>query len=115
MSCKGLAVVLKDFCAATMCQTQLFGASVPFNPGSSPMSSLLLAMNMACTLFRLTPAEALLGATRHAALALGLPDHGSLEQGKVADLAVCNCAHPSELAYRIGFDPLHKRILGGVL
>jgi imidazolonepropionase len=83
------------------------------NPGSSPMTSLLLAMNMACTLFRMTPAEALAGATRHAARALGLPDRGTIAPGQIADLAVWNCGHPSELAYRIGFNPLYKRIIGG--
>ena len=85
------------------------------NPGSSPMTSLLLAMNMACTLFRMTPAEALAGATTHAARALGLADRGTLSVGQVADLAVWNCGHPAELAYRIGFNPLHQRIIGGVL
>ena len=85
------------------------------NPGSSPMSSLLLAMNMACTLFRMTPAETLAGTTVHAARALGLTDRGTLAPGMVADLAVWNCGHPSELAYRIGFNPLHTRIIGGVL
>ena len=85
------------------------------NPGSSPMTSLLLAMNMACTLFRMTPAEALAGATTHAARALGLPDRGTLASGQIADLAVWNCGHPAELAYRIGFNPLHQRIIGGVI
>ena len=85
------------------------------NPGSSPMASLLLAMNMACTLFRMTPAEALAGATTHAARALGLTDRGTLAVGQIADLAVWNCGHPAELAYRIGFNPLHQRIIGGVL
>lgn len=85
------------------------------NPGSSPMSSLLLAMNMACTLFRMTPAEALAGATTHAARALGLTDRGTLASGQIADLAVWNCGHPAELAYRIGFNPLSQRIIGGVL
>ena len=85
------------------------------NPGSSPMTSLLLAMNMACTLFRLTPEEALQGATVHAAKALGLPDRGRLAPGQIADLAVWNVGHPAELAYRIGFNPLHRRIFGGVL
>lgn len=85
------------------------------NPGSSPMASLLLAMNMACTLFRMTPAEALAGATTHAARALGLTDRGTLAVGTVADLAVWNCGHPAELAYRIGFNPLNQRIIGGVL
>jgi len=85
------------------------------NPGSSPMTSLLLAMNMACTLFRMTPAEALAGAATHAARALGLTDRGTLASGQIADLAVWNCGHPAELAYRIGFNPLHQRIIGGVL
>lgn len=83
------------------------------NPGSSPMCSLLLAMNMACTLFRMTPEEALMGATRHAARALGLADRGTIVPGNRADLAVWNLEHPAELAYRIGFNPLHQRIIGG--
>ncbi len=85
------------------------------NPGSSPMSSILLSMNMACTLFRMTPAEALAGTTTHAARALGLSDRGTLTAGHVADLAIWNCGHPAELAYRIGFNPLYQRIIGGVL
>jgi len=83
------------------------------NPGSSPMTSLLLAMNMACTLFRLTPEEALAGATRAAAEALGLEDRGVLAEGLRADIAIWDVAHPAELAYRIGFNPLHHRIFGG--
>jgi len=83
------------------------------NPGSSPMSSLLLAMNMGATLFRLTPEEALAGTTREAARALGLSDDlGTLEAGKSADLAVWDVATPAELTYRIGFTPLHRRIVG---
>ena len=85
------------------------------NPGSSPMTSLLLAMNMACTLFRMTPEEALAGATRNAARALGLSDTGIIAPGLRADLAVWNAEHPAELSYRIGFNPLHKRIFGGRL
>ena len=88
--------------------------STDMNPGSSPMSSLLLAMNMACTLFRMTPEEALAGATLHAARALRLRDHGTLAVGKAANFAVWNAAHPAELAYRIGFNPLHERIIGTV-
>jgi imidazolonepropionase len=80
------------------------------NPGTSPMTSLLLAMNMACTLFRMTPEEALAGVTRNAAKALGLDDCGTIEPGKRADLAVWSAAHPAELAYRIGFNPLHERM-----
>ncbi len=83
------------------------------NPGSSPMTSLTLAMNMACTLFRMTPLEALLGTTLHAARALGLTDCGALEQGKRADLCIWNARHPAELSYRIGATPLHARMFGG--
>jgi imidazolonepropionase len=83
------------------------------NPGSSPMSSLLLSMNMACTLFRMTPEEALAGVTRNAARALGLEDSGQIKPGLRADLAIWNVEHPAELAYRIGFNPLFKRFFGG--
>ena len=83
------------------------------NPGSSPMTSILLAMNMASTLFRMTPQEALAGATRNAARALGLSDRGMIAPGLRADIAVWNAQHPAELAYRIGFNPLHTRIFGG--
>ena len=85
--------------------------STDCNPGSSPLASLLLAMNMACTLFRLTPEEALAGATREAARALGLDDAGRIAPGLRADLAVWDVAHPAELAYRIGFNPLVERIV----
>ncbi len=83
------------------------------NPGSSPMTSILLAMNMGCTLFRLTPEEALRGITLNAARALGLSDCGALAPGMRADLAVWNVEHPAELSYRIGFNPLAERIFGG--
>lgn len=83
------------------------------NPGSSPLTSLLLAMNMACNLFMMTPEEALAGATRHAARALGLSDCGQLRVGYRADLAVWNVSRPAELCYRMGFNPLHTRIFGG--
>jgi len=83
------------------------------NPGSSPMTSLTLAMNMACTLFRMTPQEALLGTTAHAARALGLSDRGRIAAGQRADLAVWDAAHPAELSYRIGATRLHCRITGG--
>ena len=85
------------------------------NPGSSPLHSLLLALNMGCTLFRLTPEEALRGVTINAALALGLSDTGLIKKGMRADLAVWDVKHPAELAYRIGFNPLHSRIFGGIL
>ncbi|MEQ5826740.1 imidazolonepropionase [Sulfitobacter sp. NFXS29] len=83
------------------------------NPGSSPLNSLLLTLNMGCTLFRMTPEEALRGATHHAARALGLEGCGMIRPGLRADLAVWNIKHPAELAYRIGFNPLHSRIFGG--
>lgn len=84
------------------------------NPGSSPLTSPLLVMNMACTLFRLTPEEALAGLTRHAAQALGLSNEiGTLEAGKACDLAIWDIERPAELAYRIGFNPLHARIWNG--
>jgi len=84
------------------------------NPGSSPLTSPLLTLNMACTLFRLTPQEALSGITREAARALGRGDDiGTIEPGKRADLAIWDVAEPAELAYRIGFNPLHRRLYGG--
>lgn len=85
------------------------------NPGTSPMTSILMAMNMGCTLFRLTPAEALAGVTCHAATALGLTDQGRIAPGMRADLAVWDARDPAELAWRIGFNPLHRRIFGGIL
>ena len=85
------------------------------NPGSSPLTSPLLAMNMGCTLFGMTPLEALLGMTAHAAAALGLPDRGRVVPGSRADLCVWNVADPAELCYRMGFNPLHTRMYGGVL
>lgn len=82
------------------------------NPGSSPLNSLLLTMNMACTLFRLTPEESLNGVTVNAARALGLENQvGTLDVGKKAELAIWDVSHPAELSYRIGFNPLYKRIV----
>lgn len=83
------------------------------NPGSSPLNSLLLTLNMGCTLFRMTPEEALRGVTQNAARALGLNDMGTIAAGMRADLAVWDIKHPAELAYRIGFNPLHSRIFSG--
>lgn len=83
------------------------------NPGSSPLTSLLLAMNMACTIFKMTPEESLEGVTRHAARALGLSDCGQIRVGYRADLAIWNVQHPAELCYRMGFNPLQTRIFGG--
>lgn len=85
------------------------------NPGSSPMTSLLLAMNMAATLFRMTPEETLAGVTRNAALALGLADRGLIALGMRADLAIWDVGIPAELSYRMGFNPLHARVFGGVM
>ena len=85
------------------------------NPGSSPMTSILLAMNMASTLFRVTPEEAFAGTTRVAAKALSLNDRGVIAVGMRADLAVWDAETPAELVYRIGFNPLHKRTFGGAL
>ena len=80
------------------------------NPGSSPLTSPLLAMNMAATLFRLTVPECLAGFTREAGRALGLSARiGTLEPGKFCDLAVWSIEHPAELVYRMGFNPLHAR------
>lgn len=86
-----------------------------WNPGSSPLGSLLLAMNMACTLFRLTPAEALAGTTRNAARALGLTDSGVIAAGMRADLAIWDVNDPAELSYGIGINPLHRRIFEGTI
>lgn len=84
------------------------------NPGSSPLTSPLLAMNMGATLFRLTPEECLAGFTREAARALGRQaDVGTLETGKRCDLAIWSIEHPAELAYRMGFNPLHARVWRG--
>ena len=125
MARAGTVAVLLPGAFYTLRETQvppvggLRGADVPIaiatdaNPGSSPMFSILLAMNMACTLFRLTPEEALAGCTRESARALGLADAGVIEPGRRADLAIWDVAHPAELAYRIGFNPLHRRIFEG--
>jgi imidazolonepropionase len=72
-------------------------------------------MNMACTLFRMTPLEALQGTTVHAASALGLADCGTIAPGLRADLCLWDASHPAELSYRIGATPLHTRIFGGRL
>ncbi len=125
MAAAGTVAVLLPGAFYTLRETQappveaLRAAGVPmavatdFNPGSSPMISLPLAMNMACTLFRLTPEEALAGATVHAASALGLADRGRIAAGLRADLAVWDAAHPAELSYLIGGPTLHARYLGG--
>jgi len=87
------------------------------NPGTSPTTSLLLSLNMACTLFRLTPAEGLAGITRNAARALGLHAHcGMLEKGLAADMVLWNdLDSPGELAYRLGYNPCHQVVRAGVI
>ncbi len=84
------------------------------NPGSSPCLSLLLMLNMACTLFRLTPEEAWRGVTVNAARALGLGDRGVLAAGQRADFTVWDAEHPRELAYRFGHNPCRRVICGGI-
>ncbi len=125
MAAAGTVAVLLPGAFYTLRETQhppvqaLRDAGVPIaiatdcNPGSSPLTSLLLTMNMACTLFRLTPEEALAGLTREAARALGFADRGTLAAGQRADIAIWDVEEPAELAYRIGFNPLHRRIVGG--
>ncbi|MGV2977548.1 imidazolonepropionase [Roseibium alexandrii] len=125
MACSGTVAVILPGAFYTLRETQsppvdlLRRYKVPMalatdcNPGSSPLASLLLTMNMGCTLFRMTPEEALAGVTREAAKALGLTDRGTLKVGKRADLAIWNVQHPAELSYRIGFNALEKRIFGG--
>jgi imidazolonepropionase len=83
------------------------------NPGSSPVHSLLSAMNMACVLFGLTPEEALKGVTANAALALGLKDRGVLAPGMKADIVLWNTERPGDLAYPLGFNPLAAVIHNG--
>jgi imidazolonepropionase len=84
------------------------------NPGTSPITSILLALNMAATLFGLTVDECLAGVTRNAARALGLgAETGTLEAGKSADLAIWDVERPAELVYRLGFNPLHARVWSG--
>jgi imidazolonepropionase len=127
MAAAGTVAVILPGAFYTLRETQappiaaLRAAGVPMavatdlNPGSSPMASLTLAMNMACTLFRLTPEEALLGTTAHAARALGIADRGRIAPGLRADLCLWEADHPAELSYRIGATPLHARIFGGRL
>jgi len=79
-----------------------------FNPGSSPLCALPLMLNMACTLFALTPEEALAGITRHAAKALGMEDRGIIGVGNRADMGLWDISHPNELAYQFGLNPLSQ-------
>jgi imidazolonepropionase len=85
------------------------------NPGTSPLTSLLMAMNLAATLYRMTVEECLIGVTRAGAHALGIQDQaGSLETGKQCDLAIWDIERPAELVYRMGFNPLHARVWRGM-
>jgi imidazolonepropionase len=127
MAASGTVAVILPGAFYTLRETQmppiaaLRAAGVPMalatdcNPGSSPITALTLVMNMACTLFRMTPLEALQGTTTHAARALGLTDRGTIAPGQRADLAIWDAQHPAELSYRIGATPLHSRIFGGQL
>jgi imidazolonepropionase len=86
------------------------------NPGTSPLTSLLLAMNMGATLFRLTVDECIAAVTREAARAVGrFAETGSLDAGKYCDLAIWNVERPAELVYRMGFNPLHARVWHGTM
>ncbi|MBL0628059.1 imidazolonepropionase [Aeromonas jandaei] len=88
--------------------------SSDINPGTAPIVSLRMAMNMACTLFGLTPVEAMVGVTRHAAKALGEQERlGQLRVGMAADFLIWHCAHPAELSYMVGVDQLAGRIFNG--
>ena len=91
----------------------LIALATDHNPGSSPTLSPLLMLNMACTLFRLTPEEALRGFTAHGARALGLHDRGRLAAGLRADLAVWQVDHPNELSYWFGHNPCSRVVQGG--
>jgi len=127
MAASGMVAVLLPGAFYTLREKQpppvekLRAAGVPMalatdgNPGSAPMSSILLAMNMGAVLFGLTPEEALRGVTEHAAHALGLADRGTIAVGMRADLAIWDVTDPAELSYRIGDAPLHQRIFEGRL
>lgn len=127
MAASGTVAVILPGAFYTLRETQLppiaafrahgvpMALSTDCNPGSSPLTSLLLTMNMGCTLFRLTPTEALAAVTTNAARALGLTDRGHIAPGQRADLCVWNAEAPAELCYRIGFNPPYKRIYGGTL
>jgi imidazolonepropionase len=91
----------------------LIAIATDCNPGTSPCSSLLLMLNMACTLFRLTPREALAGVTRHAAQALGLRDRGVLAAGNRADFVLWDVRHPAQLSYALGANPHIQTIING--
>ncbi len=86
------------------------------NPGTSPLTSLLLTMNMGATLFHLTVDECVAAVTREAVRALGLfAETGSLDKGKYCDLAIWDIERPADLVYRMGFNPLHSRVWHGIV
>jgi len=87
--------------------------STDMNPGSSPARSLLLMLNLGCSLFRMTVPEALLGVTRHAAMALGLPDRGMLAPGLRADFSLFAINRPADLCYWMGANPCLGRAIAG--
>ena len=114
----GAYYMLREVKAPDVDALRRHGASIALatdcNPGTSPLTSLLLAMNMGATLFRLTVDECLAGVTREAARALGrLAEIGTLEAGKWCDLAIWDIERPAELVYRLGFNPLHRRVWHG--
>ncbi|RAL99030.1 imidazolonepropionase [Agrobacterium sp. MS2] len=114
----GAFYALREKQAPPMQELRDAGATIALatdcNPGTSPLTSLLLTMNMGATLFRMTVEECLAATTRNAAKALGLlAETGTLEAGKSADLAIWDIERPAELVYRIGFNPLHARIFKG--
>ena len=128
MAAAGTVAVLLPGAFYMLCETKLppidlfrrhgvpMAVSTDCNPGTSPAVSLLLMLNMACTLFRLTPQEALAGVTRNAAQALGMAGtHGTLEPGKAADLAVWDVGDPAELCYWLGANPCTAVVRGGRL
>lgn len=127
MAAAGSAAVLLPGAFYTLRETQMppvqllrdhqvpISLATDCNPGSSPLTSLLLTMNMGATLFRMTPDECLAATTRNAAKALGFDDRGTLAVGQRADIALWAIQHPAELSYRIGFNPLKARIFGGKL
>lgn len=126
MAAAGMVAVLLPGAFYFLCEKQIppialfrkyqvpLAVATDHNPGTSPALSLLLMLNMACTLFHLTPAEALAGVTRNAARALGYQSScGTLEKGKAADFALWNIAHPRELCYYFGNNPCQGVVMGG--
>ena len=103
-----------DWLAALRAAGVPMAVSTDHNPGTSPGLSLLLMASMACTLFRLTPLEAVQGITLHAARALGLHDRGQLAAGQRADFVAWELEHPNELAYWFGRNPCRRVIAAGL-